>query len=95
MAVVAAILKTGLRIMPHSGGRVGRGIYLADAQCKSAHYCHASQRRALLFLIEAPLGKEHHVLRDGHHASSLTEPPRGFQSVVALGQYVMIRYVFI
>ena len=29
VAVVAAILKSGLRIMPHSGGRVGKGIYLA------------------------------------------------------------------
>lgn len=28
IAVVVAILKTGLRIMPHSGGRVGRGIYV-------------------------------------------------------------------
>ena len=28
VAVVAAILKSGLRIMPHSGGRVGKGIYL-------------------------------------------------------------------
>ena len=28
VAVVVAILKTGLRIMPHSGGRVGKGIYL-------------------------------------------------------------------
>jgi poly [ADP-ribose] polymerase len=27
VAVVAAILRSGLRIMPHSGGRVGRGIY--------------------------------------------------------------------
>jgi poly [ADP-ribose] polymerase len=29
VAVVAAILKSGLRIMPHSGGRVGSGVYLA------------------------------------------------------------------
>ena len=41
-AVVAAILKSGLRIMPHSGGRVGRGIYLADAQAKRcSHTCSA------------------------------------------------------
>ena len=41
-AVVAAILKSGLRIMPHSGGRVGRGIYLADAQAKRCgHTCSA------------------------------------------------------
>ena len=38
VAVVAAILKSGLRIMPHSGGRVGRGIYLADQHQKSAAY---------------------------------------------------------
>ena len=38
MAVVAAILKSGLRIMPHSGGRVGRGIYLASECSKSAGY---------------------------------------------------------
>lgn len=35
---MAAILKSGLRIMPHSGGRVGRGIYFASENCKSAGY---------------------------------------------------------
>jgi len=38
VAVVAAILASGLRIMPHSGGRVGRGIYLASENGKSAGY---------------------------------------------------------
>ena len=38
VAVVVAILKTGLRIMPHSGGRVGRGIYFASENSKSAGY---------------------------------------------------------
>jgi len=38
VAVVAAILKSGLRIMPHSGGRVGRGIYFASENAKSAAY---------------------------------------------------------
>ena len=38
MAVVVAILKSGLRIMPHSGGRVGRGIYFASEHAKSAAY---------------------------------------------------------
>ena len=38
MAVVAAILKSGLRIMPHSGGRVGSGIYFASENSKSADY---------------------------------------------------------
>jgi poly [ADP-ribose] polymerase 2/3/4 len=38
IAVVAPILTNGLRIMPHSGGRVGAGIYLACLQEKSAQY---------------------------------------------------------
>ena len=38
VAVVAAILKSGLRIMPHSGGRVGSGIYFASENGKSAGY---------------------------------------------------------
>ncbi|KAF0034967.1 hypothetical protein F2P81_012725 [Scophthalmus maximus] len=38
IAVVAAILKSGLRIMPHSGGRVGCGIYFASENSKSAGY---------------------------------------------------------
>ena len=38
VAVVAAILSSGLRIMPHSGGRVGCGIYFASVQSKSAGY---------------------------------------------------------
>lgn len=36
--MVAAILKSGLRIMPHSGGRVGKGIYFASECSKSAGY---------------------------------------------------------
>ena len=35
VGVVASILKSGLRIMPHSGGRVGKGIYLASECGKS------------------------------------------------------------
>ena len=35
---MAAILKSGLRIMPHSGGRVGSGIYFASENSKSAGY---------------------------------------------------------
>eukprot|EP00069_Balaena_mysticetus_P018575 bmy_11542T0 len=37
MAVVAAILTSGLRIMPHSGGRVGKGIYFASENSKEYH----------------------------------------------------------
>lgn len=43
IAVVAAILKSGLRIMPHSGGRVGRGIYFASENSKSAGYGESLQ----------------------------------------------------
>ena len=37
VAVAAAICSSGLRIMPSSGGRVGRGIYLANQSVKSGH----------------------------------------------------------
>lgn len=37
IAVAAAICSSGLRIMPNSGGRVGRGIYLANQSVKSGH----------------------------------------------------------
>ncbi|KAK2189857.1 hypothetical protein NP493_95g03042 [Ridgeia piscesae] len=44
VAVVAAILKSGLRIMPHSGGRVGKGIYFASENSKSAGYVRRAGR---------------------------------------------------
>lgn len=47
VAVVAAILKSGLRIMPHSGGRVGRGIYFASENSKSAGYGNRSFQYSL------------------------------------------------
>jgi poly [ADP-ribose] polymerase len=54
VAVVAAILNSGLRIMPHSGGRVGRGIYLADQHGKSSAYVgpanYKGQQQAIMFL---------------------------------------------
>uniref|UniRef100_A0A8B9TKI9 Poly [ADP-ribose] polymerase n=1 Tax=Anas platyrhynchos TaxID=8839 RepID=A0A8B9TKI9_ANAPL len=57
VAVIAAILRNGLRIMPHSGGRVGRGIYFASENSKSACYvgCTA-QRVGIMFLTEVALG---------------------------------------
>ena len=48
MAVVAAILKSGLRIMPHSGGRVGSGIYFASENAKSACYGRLTITQQLL-----------------------------------------------
>lgn len=88
IAVVAPILTSGLRIMPHSGGRVGAGIYLANLQQKSAQYtwCGYGSKFACMFLCEAPLGKPHIVTTDGPHASGLKKAPDGFDSVHAVGR---------
>jgi poly [ADP-ribose] polymerase 2/3/4 len=86
IAVVAPIVTTGLRIMPHSGGRVGAGIYLACMQEKSAQYMSGyGSKFACMFLCEAPLGKQHLVHEDGPHASGLRKAPKGFDSVRAVG----------
>jgi hypothetical protein len=65
VAVVAAILKSGLRIMPHSGGRVGSGIYLASENGKSAGYVGTHGHVGIMFLCEAALGKQRLVNVDG------------------------------
>ncbi|MEE6518231.1 hypothetical protein FKM82_029095 [Ascaphus truei] len=83
VAVVAAILKSGLRIMPHSGGRVGRGIYFASENSKSAGYVgRTSKNLGIMFLNEVALGREHHITNDD---SSLRAPPSEYDSVVARG----------
>ncbi|KAK3734446.1 hypothetical protein RRG08_029121 [Elysia crispata] len=83
VAVVTAILKTGLRIMPHSGGRVGRGIYFASENNKSAGYVGTAQGKGIMFLNEVAIGKEHRITQDD---SSLKVAPAGFDSVLACGQ---------
>jgi len=86
IAVAAPILTSGLRIMPHSSGRVGSGIYLASMQEKSAQYtCYYGSKYGCMFLAEAALGKMHTVTSDGHHASSLKKAPKGYDSVRAVG----------
>uniref|UniRef100_A0A8C2W7V5 Poly [ADP-ribose] polymerase n=1 Tax=Cyclopterus lumpus TaxID=8103 RepID=A0A8C2W7V5_CYCLU len=82
IAVVAAILKSGLRIMPHSGGRVGRGIYFASENQKSACYVRTSKNTGVMFLSEVALGKEFTITKDN---SSLRKAPAGYDSVVARG----------
>jgi poly [ADP-ribose] polymerase len=83
VAVVAAICGTGLRIMPHSGGRVGKGIYTASENGKSIGYVgFAKGGIGVMFLAEVALGKEHSITRDD---SSLTKAPAGFDSIVARG----------
>ncbi|KAJ7316715.1 hypothetical protein JRQ81_002877 [Phrynocephalus forsythii] len=84
VAVIAAILKSGLRIMPHSGGRVGKGLYFASDNSKSAGYvCPTSQRIGIMFLNEVALGKEYRIVHDDH---TLRKPPDGYDSVLACGR---------
>eukprot|EP01080_Neovahlkampfia_damariscottae_P011102 gene11102-3809_t len=84
VAVVCAILKTGLRIMPHSGGRVGRGLYFASENDKSAGYVGTSgENLGIMFLNEVALGEEYHITQDD---SSLRCAPKGYDSVVAQGR---------
>eukprot|EP01087_Luapelamoeba_hula_P019447 TRINITY_DN6446_c0_g1_i1.p1 TRINITY_DN6446_c0_g1~~TRINITY_DN6446_c0_g1_i1.p1 ORF type:complete len:619 (+),score=162.67 TRINITY_DN6446_c0_g1_i1:33-1859(+) len=83
VAVVVAILSSGLRIMPHSGGRVGRGIYFASENAKSAGYVgRSSDGTGIMFLSEVALGQEHGITQDD---STLRAAPPGFDSVVARG----------
>lgn len=87
VAVVAAILTSGLRIMPHSGGRVGKGIYFASENSKSVGYVTGmsceGHRIGYMFLGEVALGREHHITMDD---PSLKQPPPGFDSVIARGR---------
>ncbi|XP_009904592.1 protein mono-ADP-ribosyltransferase PARP3 [Dryobates pubescens] len=84
VAVVAAILKSGLRIMPHSGGRVGKGIYFASENSKSAGYVgFTSKKVGIMFLSEVALGKSYRITRDD---PTLRQPPPGYDSVLACGQ---------
>ncbi|ROT65075.1 Poly [Penaeus vannamei] len=90
VAVVAAILKAGLRIMPHSGGRVGRGIYFASEHAKSSYYVgyhygtyEGESNVGFMFLVEVALGKENNIMQDD---CSLTQAPKGYESVVARGK---------
>ena len=84
IAVVAAILSSGLRIMPHSGGRCGKGIYLASECGKSQQYTSPSMKRKIgcMFLAEAALGREYSIVED---APSLVRAPKSYDSVVARG----------
>ena len=53
IAVVAAILKAGLRIMPHAYGRVGKGLYLASEHSKSAAYVSCGRKGQDLIGVSA------------------------------------------
>lgn len=85
IGAISAILATGLRIMPHSGGRVGRGIYLASENGKSQQYTTPAlhNRTGCMFLVEAALGKAREIFDDD---STLQRAPKGYQSVHACGR---------
>lgn len=72
--------------MPHSGGRVGKGIYFASENGKSSGYVGTTfvnnNNIGIMFLNEVVLGKEHHITKDD---PSLTKPPSGFDCVIAKG----------
>ncbi|KAI3384344.1 hypothetical protein SNEBB_001587 [Seison nebaliae] len=85
--VVAAILKTGLRILPHSGGRVGRGIYFASENGKSSGYVGTtnvnSKQIGFMFLNEVLLGSTYELMKDN---CGLKAAPKGYDSVHAVGR---------
>lgn len=87
IAVVAAILKSGLRIMPHSGGRVGSGIYLASENGKSAGYTSCHGHTGIMFLCEAVLGEQKEINADGVIGWKEKDPVSavGKDSVLAVG----------
>merc|ERR1712137_530794 len=88
VAVYAAILSGGMKIMPHSGGRCGKGLYFADIVSKSASYCGVraggklDESTGLLILSEVALGDPAKISMDD---PSLRKAPTGYQSIVATG----------
>lgn len=68
VAVAAAILKDGLRIMPHSGGRVGKGIYFASEAGKSLGYSKFSR---LVFALIIYLLPAAYVAMPANRSSSI------------------------
>ena len=83
IAVVAAILKTGLRIMPHAGGRVGRGLYFASENGKSAGYVQCDGKTGFMFLVEAAMGNYKEINQDD---SSLCRENVHADSILARGR---------
>ena len=83
IAVAAAICSSGMRIMPNSGGRVGKGIYLANQSAKSGHYVQpAADGTGVMFLAEAAMGTPSCIMRDDPR---LKKAPAGADSVIAQG----------
>jgi poly [ADP-ribose] polymerase 2/3/4 len=73
--------------MPHSGGRVGSGIYLASENGKSAGYCTAHGHTGVMFLCEAALGKQRFITKNGEVGWNEKDPVSkvGANSCLAIG----------
>jgi len=87
VAVVAAILKTGLRIMPHAGGRVGQGLYFASENGKSAGYTRTDQNNhGFMFLNEVVLGKPKEINTDDWTLNKKKVEGYKVDSIIARGR---------
>lgn len=53
---IVGIMTNGLKLPEYGGGRLGKGIYFADAVSKSIGYCRSSNENALMLLCEVALG---------------------------------------
>ncbi|KAM6197506.1 LOW QUALITY PROTEIN: protein mono-ADP-ribosyltransferase PARP3-like [Sarcoramphus papa] len=83
VAVITAILQSKLRIVPHSGGRVGKCIYFASENSRSACYVGCTSKKAgIMFLMEVALGKTYRITCDD---PTLCQLPAGYDSVLACG----------
>ena len=86
----AAVVSTGLRIMPGAGGRLGKGLYFSNEAAKSGNYVtKAPDGSALMFLAEVALGSNpHRVTADSAAAQGLRAGhlPPGADSTHALGR---------
>lgn len=87
IAVVAAILKTGLRIMPHAGGRVGRGLYFASENGKSSAYVGCAGKTGVMFLVEVCMGDTiHRITKDDSSLNADKVASLKATSVLACGR---------
>lgn len=85
LGCIMAILKTGLRILPHSGGILGKGLYFASQSQKSLMYTYPDHdKHGLIFLVEVALGNE---MKTKTHFHSIVKPNDGFDSVFAEGNF--------
>jgi poly [ADP-ribose] polymerase len=87
VAAGAAIVSSGLRIMPTSGGRCGRGLYFANESHKSGYYVRGSpDGSSIMLLAEVALGQPFPLHADSSEVQGLTKAPAGYHSTYAVGR---------